>query len=71
MPPMQKIPQPTMMVIRRPMKSARSPAMIAPKKVPEGISDCYQDVTPEHLPADRMEVVRDCCHDGTLKNSLR
>ena len=43
MQPTMKIKQPEMMVVRRPMKSAMSPAMRAPRKVPR----------------DRMEVVRD------------
>ena len=41
--PRRKTAQPEMMVKRRPIKSARSPAMMAPKKVP----------------ADRMEVMRE------------
>lgn len=49
--PTVKIAQPIMMVDRRPMKSARSPAMMAPKNVP----------------ADRIEVVRDCSQAGSLK----
>ena len=43
MQPMVKMKQPVMMVVRRPMKSARSPAIRAPKKVPQ----------------DRIEVVKD------------
>ena len=45
-PPTVKIPQPIIITVRRPRKSARSPAMMAPKKVP----------------AERIEVTRDCCH---------
>lgn len=41
--PTQKIAHPPMIVMRRPMKSAKSPPMIAPKKVP----------------AERMEVTKD------------
>eukprot|EP00914_Ancora_sagittata_P010829 GHVO01021123.1.p2 GENE.GHVO01021123.1~~GHVO01021123.1.p2 ORF type:complete len:116 (+),score=4.57 GHVO01021123.1:291-638(+) len=41
--PTVKTPQPVMMVTRRPIMSATSPAMIAPKKVPQ----------------ERMEVVKD------------
>lgn len=41
--PTVKTPHPVMMVMRRPMKSAQSPAMMAPKKVPQ----------------DRIEVVKD------------
>ena len=41
--PIEKIKQPVMMVTRRPTKSATSPAIIAPKKVP----------------AERIEVVND------------
>ena len=40
--------QPTMMVVRRPMKSAKSPAIRAPKKVP----------------AERIDTIRDFSHDG-------
>ena len=43
MQPMMKTPQPVMMVDRRPIKSAQSPAMMAPRKVPR----------------DRIEVVKD------------
>ena len=43
MQPTVKMKQPVMMVVRRPMKSAMSPAMRAPRKVPR----------------DRMEVVKD------------
>ena len=50
--PMMKTRHPAMMVVRRPTKSAKSPAMIAPKKVP----------------AERMEVMRDFCHDGRVKS---
>lgn len=42
---------PQMIVVRRPMKSARSPAMRAPKKVP----------------ADRMDVIRDFFQAGREK----
>lgn len=53
MTPTMKIPQPMMIVVRRPMKSAKSPAAIDPKKVP----------------AERMEVIRDFCHDGRVNLS--
>ena len=43
--------QPSMMVVRRPVKSAISPAMRAPKKVP----------------AERMETMRDFCQEGRAK----
>ena len=49
--PTEKTAQPVMMVIRRPMKSATSPAMMAPKKVP----------------AERMEVVKDWLDAGKWK----
>src|ERR1700733_6105409 len=48
MQPMAKMKQPPMIVKRRPIKSAISPAMIAPKKVP----------------ADKIEVVRDFCQEA-------
>ena len=51
MTPMVKIPQPAMIVVRRPMKSARSPAIIAPKKVP----------------AERIEVIKDFFQDERMK----
>ena len=50
--PMVKMTQPMMMVSRRPIKSATSPAMMAPKKVP----------------AERMDVTRDCFEDGMAKD---
>ena len=50
--PRMKIPHPAMMVVRRPTKSARSPAMRAPKNVP----------------AERMEVMRDFFHEGRVKS---
>jgi hypothetical protein len=46
MTPMEKTPQPAMIVERRPIQSAREPANRAPKKVP----------------ADKMETIRDCSH---------
>ena len=49
--PTEKIAQPVMMVMRRPMKSAQSPAMMAPKKVPQ----------------ERMEVVNDWSRAGRWK----
>ncbi len=41
--PIVKMKQPMMMVNRRPMKSARSPAMRAPKKVPAERIDVVKD----------------------------
>ena len=49
-----KTKQPRMIVVRRPKKSARSPAMIAPKKVP----------------ADKMETIKDFFHDGSTNAAL-
>lgn len=51
---MMKMRHPRMMVVRRPKKSAKSPAMSAPKKVP----------------AERMEVINDFFHDGSVKASF-
>ena len=51
MTPMMKMIQPTMIVTRRPMKSATSPAIRAPKNVP----------------ADRIDTMRDCCEEGKWK----
>lgn len=50
---MIKTPQPEMMVHLRPIWSARSPAMRAPKNVP----------------ADKTEVMSDFCHDGKVKSA--
>lgn len=47
------MPQPAMMVRRRPIKSEISPAMMAPKKVP----------------AERMEVMSESLHDSRAKES--
>ena len=49
-----KTPHPAMMVTRRPMKSARSPAISAPKKVP----------------ADKIEVMRDFFQAGNVNASV-
>ena len=49
--PTAKITQPSMMVRRRPRKSATSPAMMAPKNVP----------------AERMDVTNDCLDAGMTK----
>jgi hypothetical protein len=46
--PIANTTQPVMIVMRRPIKSATSPAIIAPKKVP----------------AERIEVTSDCFHGG-------
>lgn len=43
MQPIVKMKQPLMMVVRRPMKSAISPAMRAPKKVPQDRMDVVKD----------------------------
>ena len=51
MQPTVKTTQPAMMVVRRPTKSATSPATIAPKKVPQL----------------RIDVVSDCSQLGTTK----
>lgn len=51
MQPMMKTMQPVMIVRRRPMKSAMSPATMAPKKVP----------------ADKIEVTSDCFEAGMAK----
>lgn len=53
MAPIIKIAQPEIIVVRRPMKSARSPVMIAPKKVP----------------AERMEMIKDFFQDERVKIS--
>ena len=50
MTPTMKMKQPMMMVVLRPVKSATSPAMMAPKKVP----------------ADRMETIRDLREAGRV-----
>ena len=41
--PIVNIPHPAMIVVRRPMKSAKSPAMIAPKNVPHDRMDVVSD----------------------------
>lgn len=51
MQPIMKTAQPMMMVQRRPMKSATSPAIRAPKKVP----------------ADRMDTINDFSQEGKAK----
>jgi len=51
MQPTEKTPHPEMIVHRRPMWSAKSPAMMAPKKVPQ----------------ERILVRRDCWDDGKTK----
>jgi hypothetical protein len=44
-----KIPQPLMMVVRRPNQSARSPAMMAPKKVPAERIEVMSDLLEEEM----------------------
>jgi hypothetical protein len=52
--PTVNVRQPVMIVQRRPMRSATSPAIRAPKKVPQ----------------ERIPVRRDCCHPGRTKRAL-
>ncbi len=54
MQPMVNMPHPIMIVVRRPVKSAQSPAIKAPKKVPR----------------DRIEVSRDWLLAGSAKAVL-
>lgn len=48
---MAKTPQPTMIVVRRPNQSERSPAIMAPKKVP----------------AERIETIRELLDEDRTK----
>jgi hypothetical protein len=52
--PTVNVKHPVMIVQRRPMRSATSPAIRAPKNVPQ----------------DRIPVRRDCCHPGKTKRFL-
>lgn len=52
--PTVNVKQPEMIVHRRPIRSATSPAIKAPKKVPQ----------------ERIPVRRDCCHPGRTKRAL-
>lgn len=52
--PTENTMQPDIIVHRRPILSARSPAMMAPKKVPQ----------------ERIPVRRDCCHPGRTKAAI-
>jgi hypothetical protein len=71
-PPTMKIPHPMMIVIRRPIKSAISPAMIAPKKVLYPVSELSSQYCLDFTyPAERIDVTRDCCDGATTNVELR